>query len=173
MDLAKNPELLSLLLAGVGCIVLLFVMKKMRDKRETPKSKNFLKKSVKVNEKSMQDAFDGNFEAAANREMKAGNLEAAFEMYMRAQKPERAAAVAQRMGRIREAAELYERAGDKDRAAALYRQMGNPRKAEEISGVSELPKAPSGGGVGGASASGDPQFQSATERAREIGRAHV
>ena len=59
------------------------------------------------------------------RELTRGNLEAAYELYQRAQNPARAAQVARRLGKLNEAAQLYEKSGDKVRAAQLYREAGH------------------------------------------------
>jgi tetratricopeptide (TPR) repeat protein len=89
------------------------------------------KKSGGIDGKTKRLATSGNYEAAANHELKMGNLSTALEYFLRAQKPLRAAQVAQKLGHARQAAELYEQAGDLEHAAIMYRQAGLARKAEE------------------------------------------
>lgn len=72
------------------------------------------------------------FEAEAAKAFRAGELEEALDLYMRAQNTSKAAQVAQRLGRFDVAAEMYEHEGDLQRAAALYRKAGVAHKAQQL-----------------------------------------
>ena len=74
----------------------------------------------------------GKVEAAANFELKRGNLQQALDYFLHAQKPLRAAQVAQRMDKQRQAAELYKKAGKPELAAQAYRLAGMERRATEL-----------------------------------------
>jgi tetratricopeptide (TPR) repeat protein len=87
-------------------------------------------------------AAAGNFEKAANLELRAGNLSAALEYFLRAQMPLRAASLAQRLQRHRQAGELFEMGGDVESAAAMYKAAGLGRKAEELLAAHRKRKAP-------------------------------
>ena len=78
------------------------------------------------------DLAQGNFVAAAERELRAGRLHSAYNLFLRARQPLRAALVAVRMGRLQEAAELFEKAGSRKRAAELYKQVGMQDKVEAL-----------------------------------------
>lgn len=120
LTLLQNPKIMMALGGGMAflVVVLLFTRKGGGKKKQDPQLEKFLK--------------NGNFEGAARLEQQRGNLEAAFDYYLRAQKPERAAQIAQRLDRPKQAAELYERVGDLRRAATLYRQAGMNQKADEL-----------------------------------------
>jgi tetratricopeptide (TPR) repeat protein len=139
------------LMAGTGLVLLLALLLVWRKRRAA---------KPKVDRQLVQDLSDGNYEAAAARELAAGNLEMAFDLFVRGQNPARAAQVAQRLGRTREAAELYERAGDVVRAAVLYRQVGLVRKAEELSLAATSKGADAAGPV--------PGLASPADRARKV-----
>ncbi|MBN2572971.1 MAG: protein kinase [Deltaproteobacteria bacterium] len=86
----------------------------------------------KTDPKLADDLAKGNYEAAAERELKAGRLRSAYDLFLRAQQPMRAAQIAVRQGRLQDAAELFEKAGSRKRAADLYKQVGMKLKAEEL-----------------------------------------
>ncbi|MDD5308190.1 MAG: protein kinase [Deltaproteobacteria bacterium] len=109
-----------------------------------------------IDSKTKRLAAAGNYEAAANHEMKMGNMATALEYFLRAQKPLRAAQVAQKLGRAREAAELYEQGGDLQHAATMYRQAGLTRKAEEAEQVMKA-RMPAPKGRETKAALGDPE----------------
>ncbi|MEZ4398421.1 MAG: protein kinase [Kofleriaceae bacterium] len=69
---------------------------------------------------------------AAKLAADAGDLGAAFDLYLRAQDPENAAAIAAKRGEARQAAELYEKAGNWTRAVHYYERAGQTAKAEEL-----------------------------------------
>lgn len=79
-----------------------------------------------------EDLAKGDCEAAAERELKAGRLSSAYDLFVRAQQPMRAAQIAVRQGRLKDAAELLEKAGSRRRAADLYKQVGMTLKAEAL-----------------------------------------
>jgi hypothetical protein len=86
----------------------------------------------KIDPKLDADLGQGNYEAAAERELRAGRLRAAYDLFLRARQPMRAAQIAARLGRLQDAAELFEKAGSRKRAADLYKQVGMKQKAEEL-----------------------------------------
>jgi hypothetical protein len=86
----------------------------------------------KIDPKLDADLGQGNYEAAAERELRAGRLRAAYDLFLRAQQPMRAAQIAARLGRLQDAAELFEKASSRKRAADLYKQVGMKQKAEEL-----------------------------------------
>jgi tetratricopeptide (TPR) repeat protein len=83
----------------------------------------------------------GNVRQAAALAAQNGDLEAAYDLYVRLQDPHNAAQIALRQGKAALAGELFEKAGDRGRAAAAYRQAGLTLKANEL----EPPRA-----IGGA-----------------------
>jgi len=86
----------------------------------------------RLGRKLAHDLVKGNYEGAAERELEAGHLSAAYDLFLRARQPVRAAHIAVRQGRLQEAAELFEKAGSRKRAADLYNQAGMETKAEEL-----------------------------------------
>ena len=90
-----------------------------------------------IDPKLADDLSKGNYEAAAERELKAGRLRQAYDLFLRAQRPTRAAHIAVRQGRLQDAAELFEKAGNRKRAADLYQQVGMKPKAEELLAAEE------------------------------------
>ena len=90
------------------------------------------KHGKKIDSTLAEDLAKGDCEAAAERELKAGRLRSAYELFVRAQQPLRAAQIAVRQGRLQDAAELFEKAGSRRRAADLYKQVGMTLKAEEL-----------------------------------------
>jgi hypothetical protein len=90
------------------------------------------KSGEKIDRKLADDLAKGNHEAAAERELEAGHLRAACDLFVRARQPMRAAQIAVRLGCLPEAAELFEKAGSRRRAADLYNQAGMKMKAEEL-----------------------------------------
>jgi serine/threonine protein kinase len=90
------------------------------------------KPGEKIDRKLADDLAKGNHEAAAERELEAGHLRAACDLFVRARQPMRAAQIAVRLGCLQEAAELFEKAGSRRRAADLYNQAGMKMKAEEL-----------------------------------------
>ena len=90
------------------------------------------KHGKKIDSTLAEDLANGDCEAAAERELKAGRLRSAYDLFVRAQQPLRAAQIAVRQGRLQDAAELFEKAGSRRRAADLYKQVGMTLKAEEL-----------------------------------------
>ena len=90
------------------------------------------KHGKKIDSTLAEDLAKGDCEAAAERELKAGRLRSAYDLFVRAQQPLRAAQIAVRQGRLQDAAELFEKAGSRRRAADLYKQVGMTLKAEEL-----------------------------------------
>ncbi len=76
----------------------------------------------------------GRYREAATLAMQHDRLHDALDLWLRAQEPARAAAIALRVGNARLAGELFERAGDKDRAIRAYEQSGNVEKVAELKG---------------------------------------
>ncbi|MBK9034249.1 MAG: serine/threonine protein kinase [Myxococcales bacterium] len=74
----------------------------------------------------------GRYSEAARLAADANDLAAAFDLYVRAQEPENAAAIAIKRGEVRHAAELYERVGNLERAAHFYQRANMAAKAEEL-----------------------------------------
>ncbi|MBP9086654.1 MAG: protein kinase [Kofleriaceae bacterium] len=74
----------------------------------------------------------GDYAGAANLAAEANKLDAALELYLRAQQPERAAAIAMRMGNVRHAGELFERASKWDRAADCFEKAGLVDRANSL-----------------------------------------
>ena len=74
----------------------------------------------------------GEFAKAAAVAAEAGKLNAALELYLRAQQPEAAAAIAARAGNMRQAAELYERASNWERAAGCFEKAGMADRADSL-----------------------------------------
>jgi hypothetical protein len=94
--------------------------------------KNAGAKGAKIDPQLSEDLAKGDFRAAAERELKAGNLAAAYGLFLRAHQPARAAQIAVHQGRLQDAADLFEKAGNRKRAAEIYRQVGMEEKAEEL-----------------------------------------
>ncbi len=127
MELGKllsNPAV-QIAVAGAAILVLLLLYRSRRNRGGGARQ-------LGVNTHVARAVRQGNYEEAARLELQAGHLEPALDYYLRAQKPGRAAHVAQRLGRPRRAAELYERAGDLPRAASLFREAGMTQKADEL-----------------------------------------
>jgi hypothetical protein len=78
------------------------------------------------------DLAEGNYKAAAEHALEAGRLRTAYDLFLRAQQPLRAAQIAVRQDRLQDAAELFEKSGHRKRAAELYQQVGMPMKAEQL-----------------------------------------
>jgi hypothetical protein len=111
------------LAAGVVVVLVLVLLVARAGRRKLGK---------KIDPELAEDLCKGNYEAAAERELKAGRLDAAYDLFLRAQQPMRAAPIAVRQGRLQDAAELFEKAGSRKRAADLYAQVGMKTKAEEL-----------------------------------------
>ncbi|MCA9583328.1 MAG: hypothetical protein KC416_16120, partial [Myxococcales bacterium] len=79
-----------------------------------------------------RDIKKGNYEAAATRALTIGKLEQAYELFILAKRPLRAAEVALRRQKPRQAAELFEQAGDHKRAAEAYREAGFEGQAARL-----------------------------------------
>jgi hypothetical protein len=90
------------------------------------------KLGTKIDPQLADDLARGNYADAAERELQAGRLPSAYDLFLRAQQPMRAAQVAVRQGRLQEAAELFERVGSRKRAADLYKQVGMQLKADQL-----------------------------------------
>ncbi|MCP4675202.1 MAG: protein kinase [Deltaproteobacteria bacterium] len=132
LELFAEPLNVALALGGIA--VLLVIIRVVKNKRQAPKK-------PKVDSKVQRYLKAGNFEAAANFELKNNNPDNALDYFLQAQKPMRAAQVAQRMDQPKMAAELYERAGDMERAIAMYKAAGLDRKAGELARNKETAEA--------------------------------
>ncbi len=91
-----------------------------------------LKKGGGTEKKIEELAKKGRYGEAARLAVEDNKLGQAFDLYLRAQEPENAAAVAVRRGDLRQAAELYERATNWERAVHFYERAGMEPKAEEL-----------------------------------------
>jgi serine/threonine-protein kinase len=127
----------SLLVAGGGALLivaLLALLKLSRRGEDTPLGRKMDRELARAIE-------SGRWEVAAVRATTLGEHETALDMFLRAQKPGRAAQLAHRIGRVREAAELYERADELELARAAYEDAGVRHKAQEIAAEIERRKA--------------------------------
>ncbi len=111
---------------GLGAIVVLIILLKVKNIGPKFGSNTKVDKTLK----KFLDAH--NYEGAANYELKNNRQQSAYDLFIRAQRPAKAATVAAKMGWTKEAADLYERADELDRALDLYRLLGDKNKVTEI-----------------------------------------
>lgn len=124
------------------------------------------KKGAREDRKLLLALKHGNFSEAAERAMALKDQNYAYELFLAARQPLRAAQIAQRMGRLAEAAELFEKGGDLKRAATAYRDGGLTQKADELDAkVRGKAQAAEGPTFGGRAQSLEQAFRTAKEGA--------
>ncbi len=110
---------------AAGAVLLLVLVVALRRKRPTTR--------VSATAGEIEQLIrDHRYTDAARLAMKRELFDQALELFLRAQQPQSAAAVAAQIGDYRQAAELYERAGNLEKAIVFYDKAGLAPRADEL-----------------------------------------
>ncbi|HEY2514961.1 MAG TPA: protein kinase [Polyangiaceae bacterium] len=152
----------------VGGAIVITVLAKLFGGSSAPKEPPGPKPRGK-NAKVTKAIARGDFERAALLAAQDDDLETAYELYVRAQQPVKAAQLALRLGKSALAGELFEKAGDRMRAATAYRQAGMISKADELDPPRlRLAPSPAAAAEGPAKESHRSKIESPAERAEHM-----